>query len=158
MVSKLKKYILVSFLLLLGLSFVLFMNGSIHHQTGQLASLVEQINLQVGKVHKTGEVSKVTFTFAEGDVALVIAPPYANISDIGKDVLSPELLSKMKSFVNAQETGHIFYIRQGDLREHRLLSYLAEPILGIGTEKEIVFLISPKITSGRPVRIEMISE
>lgn len=60
----------------------------------------------------------------------------------------------MQCFVDSQETGRLFYIKQGHLAGHCLLSGLVEPVLGMEAKKEVVFLISRKPTSDRPVRIE----
>lgn len=119
------------------------------------SKLQDQINSQVIQVYKTGQDERVVFNLAQQDEILVIAPPYADISVLGKDIFAPALKKKMQALVGSQETGHLFYIKQGRLIDHRMLSNLAEPILGIGAKKEVIFLISRKPTSGRSVRIEI---
>jgi hypothetical protein len=155
--SKLRKFFLILLLLLIGTGAVLFLKETTRWPAGKLSDIQRQIDSQVKATYKTGQDGKVTFTFSERDVILVISPPYVKISDLGKDIFSPALLSKMQSFVDSQETGHLFYIKQGNLADHRLLSGLAEPVLGKAMKKDVVILISRKLTSGRPVRIEILN-
>lgn len=156
--SKLRKYLFILLSLLIVAGAVLFLKETACWPAGKLSNIQRQINFQVKSTYKTGQDNRVTFASSEADVILVISPPYAKISDLGKDIFSPELLSKMQSFVDSKETGHLFYIKQGHLEDHRLLSGLAEPVLGKATKKEVVILISRKPTSGRPVRIEIINQ
>ena len=136
-------------------SVILFVKGTTHWPAGKLFYLQRQIDSQVDIANKTGQDSKVTFVSSEPGITLIISPPYAKISDIGKDILNPLLSGKLQSFVDSRETGHLFCIKNGQLLDHRLLSGYAEPILGMSVKKETVFLISRKSTSGRPVRIEI---
>jgi hypothetical protein len=151
-----KKYIFPLSLLLLGIVTVLFTANRLLR--GPLSNIQKQIDSITKIVYKTGRDSRVTFTFPDKNGILVISPPYANISTIAKDSLSLELRKKMQSYVDSQETGHLFYIERGELVDHRRLSGLAEPIGGMGVKKEVVFLISRKPTSGRPVRIEIANQ
>ncbi len=120
-----------------------------------LSVIQREINSKVDVVYKTGENNEVVFSLPDEDGILVLSPPYANIGDLGNDVFSRELKDKMQSIINSQETGHLFYIKRGHISDHRLLSGLVEPILGVGSAREIIFLLSRKAISGRPVTIEI---
>lgn len=94
----------------------------------------------------------------ESDVVIIISPPYAHISDLGKNIFNLDILGKIQSDVNAKETGHLFYLKQGKLIDHKLLSGLAEPVLGMATGKEVIFQISRHSTSGRPIKVEIVGQ
>lgn len=126
-----------------------------HVSGGQLKRIQKQIHSQVKEVYRTGQDSKINIVFEE-DGILLISPPYALVSDLGKDLFSPELMKEIEHLLLVHETGQIFYIKQGQLVDHRLLSGLAEPILGLSAKREVVLSISRKQTSGRPVRIEIV--
>ena len=152
-----KKYFPILFLVIVGVVLFVSFNETVLRRPGPLAEIRKQIDVGVGVVYRTGSRGKVTFV-SETDGILVMSPPYADMSQLGKDAFSQELRQKMQSFVDRQETGHLFYIAQGNLTDHRLLSGLGEPILGMGTGKEVVFEINRTPTSGRPVRIEIVKE
>lgn len=149
----------VNIVVFLGFVIVMFLlcKETTQFPFGQLAKIQREIDSKVYEVYKTGQDAKINITFADEGI-LVISPPYADISGVGKKAFNAAVLMKMQSFVNSQETGHLFYIKQGHLADHRLLSGLAEPVLGIKSKKEIVLLISRKPTSGRPVRIEILNQ
>lgn len=141
--------------LFFGLAIAFFLKETTRLPFGKLANIQKQIDSKVEQVYKTGQDGTVIFLLPSGDGTIVISPPYAVLADLGKDILRSDLLKRMQSFVDSQETGHLFYIENGQLIDHRLLSGSAEPILGMSAKKEMVFLISRKSTSGRPVRIEI---
>ncbi|MBN2754590.1 MAG: hypothetical protein JXR81_06945 [Candidatus Goldbacteria bacterium] len=153
-----KKYLLIPFLLFVVVGVILFLKQTTHWPVDKLSDLQRRINSQVNATNKTGQDSKISFAVSESNVVLIISPPYAKISDIGKDILNPVLFGELQSFVDSQETGHLFYVKNGQLIDHRLLSGLVEPILGMSMRKDTVFLISRKSTSGRPVRIEILNQ
>jgi hypothetical protein len=145
-------------IVLIGFIFIIFLvlKETLPWSKKPLVEIQKQIDSAVLAVYKTGRDIRITFTFHEDGGALVISPAYANISEIGKDVFNQELCTKMQSYVNSQEVGHLFYINNGNLTDHRIISNLSEPILGMKTKKAVVFLVSRKLTSGRPVRIEIL--
>jgi len=156
--AKTKKYIFALVLLSGVLIVGLFLNETTRWPFGPLTKTQGLINFQADVVYRTGQSSRIVFVSAGEDEMIVISPPYVNIADLGKNVFSPGLLEKMQSFVNRQETGHLFYIKRGKLADHRLLSGLVVPILGMETKKEIVFLLSREAISGRPVKMKILDQ
>ena len=126
-----KKYMLVLFLFFVGAGAFFFIKETTFWPAGPLSSIQKQINLVADVVYKTGRADKVVFISSKENGTLVLSPPYANISSLGKGSFSPALLKILQSFVDSTETGHLFYIEQGHLVDHRLLSGLVEPILGM---------------------------
>ncbi len=152
---KLKKFFLILLVLVIGILVVLFLKETTRFPFGKLANIQRQIDSKVEQVYRTGQDGTVIFLLPSGNGTIVISPSYAVLADLGKDIFRSDLLKRMQSFVDSQETGHLFYIENGQLIDHRLLSGSAEPILGMSAKKEMGFLISRKSTSGRPVRIEI---
>jgi len=148
-----KKYIFILLIILCG---ILFFIGITHSPEGVLFNLKKQIDVKAKLVYKTGQESKITFVFPDKDAILVISPPYENVSKVKNNILNKALLEQIQNFVNHQESGHIFYIKEGQLIEHRLLSGLLYPIFGTGTKQEITFSLTRQSTSGRPIRLEIL--
>lgn len=123
---------------------------------GPLWVLQHELNKRSDIVYATGKDNVLEFHSPDSDAVVVISPPYYLIKNEKIPNISKETLNIMQEEINVSETGHIFYIRNNSLLDHRLLSGLAEPVYGVSSEGSIKFLISPKTTSGRPVRIEMI--
>jgi len=138
------------------LAMAFFLKETTRFPFGKLANIQRQIDSKVEQVYRTGQDGAVIFLLPTRNGTIVISPPYAVLADLGKDIFRFDLLQRMQSFVDSQETGHLFYIENGQLIDHRLLSGSAEPILGMSAKKETVFLIRRKLTSDRPVRIEIV--
>ena len=102
---------------------------------------------------KVGTDQTVLFRAPDPDAVIVLSPPYARISG---GQFSHGVAEQMQEVAGSQETGHLFYIKNEMIADHRLLTGLAEPVYGMGKGDQVHFLVSRKATSGRPIRIEII--
>ena len=128
-----------------------------HWPLGELALLHEDLNRQVEETYRTGQAGEVSFKMPS-NVFLLLSPAYAQLPEFSGQALSPSLRAKMQGEVNGDETGHLFLVKDGQLIEHRLLSSLAEPILGSSEGSRFVFSVTREETSARPVRIELVKK
>ena len=123
---------------------------------GPLLRLAKQLDAAAVICEKTGSDQAVSFHSPDSNATVVLSPPYATIAgEEGGRQFPAEVAKQMQDFVDSQETGHLFYLKDGIVADHRLLTGLAEPLYGIGKGAQIQFLVSRETTSGRPVRIEI---
>ncbi|MDD3182409.1 MAG: hypothetical protein PHD48_06370 [Alphaproteobacteria bacterium] len=123
--------------------------------TGELAAAQKSINLQIETTYRTGQRGTISFK-PTSESFLLISPPYADLTQLAGQPLSPALEKEIKTEIEWTETGHLFLIKKGQIIDHRLLSNLAEPILGSAEGPAFLFSISREETSGRPVKIELV--
>lgn len=115
----------------------------------------KQIDQQAEETHRMGHNSRVTFFAPDADAMVVLLPAYAVVKDVEKLALDSSVMDEMQRDVNSVERGHLYYIRQGRIKDHKTLSDLVEPVAGFSSRQETNFLISDEETSGRPVRVEI---
>lgn len=120
-----------------------------------LSEAQKQINLQAEETHRMGHDSRVTFFAPDADAMIVLLPAYAVVKDVEKLALDSAVMDDMQRDVDAGESGHLYYVSQGRIKDHKLLSGLVEPVAGVSARRETSFLISDQETSGRPVRVEI---
>jgi len=85
---------------------------------------------------------------------VLLSPAYASLVPLGQQFgLDPKLVANMQDQVNANETGHLFLIRDGALAGHQALPGLAEPVLAALPGQHVILRITREETSNRPVRL-----
>ncbi|QQR68721.1 MAG: hypothetical protein IPI58_07730 [Alphaproteobacteria bacterium] len=132
-----------------------YIKGKTHWPIEDMALAQRDIDRQVEATHLTGQKGEVSFKTSSHSF-LLMSPPYASLSQFTDKALTPALVKEMEAETNMTETGHLFLVRGGRIIDHRLLSTLAEPILGSAEGTEFIFSITREGTSGRPIRIELV--
>jgi hypothetical protein len=121
-----------------------------------IKNLAKDIDKAVEQVHQSGMDQEVEFVLPDASAILLISPPYASLKEL-ENKFPASLLKKIDHDLYAVETGQIFYIRNNRIADHKFLSNFAAPVLGVSQEARVKLLISKKTTSGRPVRVEILS-
>lgn len=117
-----------------------------------------QIARQAEETRQTGHDGKVAFFSPELDMILVLVAPGDKVSDIEGLELDRSIEEKMQNAVEEGKAGHLFYVAQGKIKDHRELSDAIEPVSGYSVRRETTFLLSEQQGSERPVRVEITKE
>ncbi|MER2520617.1 MAG: hypothetical protein ABTQ34_08015 [Bdellovibrionales bacterium] len=152
MQGKLVGFFVVLFFLL-GLAVAYFSGALTLRGRDQLLATQRQIDKLAEETRSTGHSSKVTFFSEDSDVIVVLLPAYAVVKDLEGLTLDQRLMEEIQRRVNDQETGHLFLIARGRIKDHKILSGLIEPVPGFSARQGTAFLISNDQQGSRPVRV-----
>ena len=121
---------------------------------GPLAGMAENLDRSIALVNETGEESILHFRLFKNPGMIVIAPPGFDIRD--EPSLPEALRKKMHAKIKSKDTGHLFCVLDANISDHRPLNGLAGPVYGMGKAEDISFKLSRRMTTGRPVRMEIV--
>lgn len=148
------KWRYVFFILALAIAYW-FVYQWINARKGPLHSFVyNQLDAAVDRVNKGGQDVNLEFNIQD-DATVIICPPYTSPSLFGNPFSNEVIKDLDKNCLMGAETGHMMYVLNGRVIDHQLLSGSAEPIVGWANGPNVKFNISKKLTSARPVRIQI---
>jgi len=128
------------------------------NQTSVARSIAKELNAAASSVQLgLQEYHRVDVTLMANNPLVVVCPPYSSVKQYVHP-FSEDVIQVIEDHcLRGAETSHLFYLEDGILQGHQLLSGTVEAILGWSNYDDISFMIEKKETAGRSIRLQIMN-